>query len=171
MTTMSPASQDTSTSSPPIKPQRSFRQQDTASYLERCHYSEREERRAEEEACGERQTDTGTSREEDGQKEEAAGGGDSSTEPDESDGRTAGGHGEEASSQRCPARRVIRLYQYDEDGQRYGHLPEPTAHDPGPAPRPRTRSLTRLGAIMAAASAGPPDRREGEDRTHFNMDI
>lgn len=71
--------------------------------------------------------------------------------------------------------RVIRLYHYDDDGQRYCHLPEPTPDEPGPAPRLRHRSvsLTRLSAIMAAASAGPLDTREtgGEDRPHFQMEI
>ncbi|XP_060901770.1 uncharacterized protein LOC132979964 [Labrus mixtus] len=74
--------------------------------------------------------------------------------------------------------RVIRLYQYDDDGQRYGHLPDPTPDEPGPAPRLKQRSLslTRLSAIMAAASAGPLDTRETgtegkEERPHFQMDI
>ncbi|XP_020499175.2 uncharacterized protein [Labrus bergylta] len=74
--------------------------------------------------------------------------------------------------------RVIRLYQYDDDGQRYGHLPDPTPDEPGPAPRLKQRSLslTRLNAIMAAASAGPLDTRETgtegkEQRPHFQMEI
>ncbi|XP_026149123.1 uncharacterized protein LOC113122203 [Mastacembelus armatus] len=71
--------------------------------------------------------------------------------------------------------RVIRLYQYDEDGQRYSHLPDASPDDPGPAPRLRQRSLslTRLNAIMAAVSAGPLDRRETgkEERPHFHMEI
>nr|XP_020499175.1 ubiquitin carboxyl-terminal hydrolase 10-like [Labrus bergylta] len=74
--------------------------------------------------------------------------------------------------------RVIRLYQYDDDGQRYGHLPDPTPDEPGPAPRLKQRSLslTRLNAIMAAASAGPLDTRETgtegkEERPHFQMEI
>lgn len=71
--------------------------------------------------------------------------------------------------------RVIRLYQYDEDGQRYGHLPNPTPDEPGPAPRLKQRSLslTRLSAIMAA-SAGPLDTKETgkeEEKPHFHMVI
>ncbi|RVE65161.1 hypothetical protein OJAV_G00132980 [Oryzias javanicus] len=77
---------------------------------------------------------------------------------------------EEASARR----RVIRLYQYDDDGQKYGHLPKATGEDAGPAPRfkQRSLSLTRLNAIMAAASAGPLDNREdGEETPRFQMDI
>jgi len=70
--------------------------------------------------------------------------------------------------------RVIRLYQYDEDGRRYDHLPDAAA-EPNPAQRRKQRSLslTRLNAIMAA-SAGPLDTREtdrGEERPHFHMEI
>lgn len=85
--------------------------------------------------------------------------------------------GERVSSPPCPGRRsrVIRLYHYDDDGQRYCHLPVSTPDEPGPAPRLRHRSvsLTRLSAIMAAASAGPLETREtgGEDRPHFQMEI
>ncbi|KAM6932114.1 uncharacterized protein PEZ65_007327 [Lycodopsis pacificus] len=69
--------------------------------------------------------------------------------------------------------RVIRLYQYDEDGRRYGHLPDA---EPGPATRLKQRSLslTRLNAIMTAASAGPLDTKEtgsGGERPHFHMEI
>ncbi|XP_008424698.1 uncharacterized protein LOC103475078 [Poecilia reticulata] len=68
--------------------------------------------------------------------------------------------------------RVIRLYQYDEDGQRYGHLPDPEAPEAAPRPRQRSRSLTRLNAIMAAAATGPMERTEPEDeKHHFHMDI
>lgn len=76
-----------------------------------------------------------------------------------------------------PARpsRVIRLYQYDDEGQRYSHVPQPLADDPGPAPRLQQRSisLTRLSAIMAAASAGPLDTRDTErgESSHFQMEI
>ncbi|TKS80586.1 hypothetical protein D9C73_014688 [Collichthys lucidus] len=82
---------------------------------------------------------------------------------------------EPASPTPRPAHRIIRLYQYDDDGQRYAHLPEPAPTEPRPGPRLRQRSisLTRLSAIMAAASAGPLDEREGgkEERTHFHMEI
>ena len=74
--------------------------------------------------------------------------------------------------------RVIRLYQYDEDGQRFSHLPDPTPEAPSPAPRYKQRSLslTRLSAIMAAASAGPLDGKEtggeeSKERPHFHMEI
>nr|XP_057935620.1 uncharacterized protein LOC131134390 [Doryrhamphus excisus] len=101
----------------------------------------------------------------------------SSSQTDDDDGHE--GEKEEPSSRPVlPPRpsRVIRLYQYDEDGRRYGHLPD----EPVPAPRlkQRSASLTRLNAIMAAASAGPLDTPPGEEeavgrmeRTHFNMDI
>lgn len=80
--------------------------------------------------------------------------------------------GEPMSSPPLPGRRsrIIRLYHYDDDGQRYCHLPEPTPDVIGPAPRPRYRSvsLSRLSAIMAAASAGPLN---AEDSPHFQMKI
>ncbi|MEQ2248529.1 hypothetical protein ILYODFUR_019949 [Ilyodon furcidens] len=71
-------------------------------------------------------------------------------------------------------RRVIRLYQYDEDGQRYSHLPDPPhkASEPVPRLKQRSLSLTRLNAIMAAASTGPMESKEkGEEKPHFRMDI
>ncbi|XP_051933598.1 uncharacterized protein LOC127608521 [Hippocampus zosterae] len=62
---------------------------------------------------------------------------------------------EESSSPHRPSR-VIRVYQYDQDGLRYGHLSDP---DPNPLPKLKQRSvsLTHLNAIMAAASSGPMD--------------
>ncbi|CAL8362101.1 unnamed protein product [Merluccius merluccius] len=53
--------------------------------------------------------------------------------------------------------RVIRLYQYDDEGHRYSHLPSPAPSELGPTPRLKQRSLslTRLNAIMTAATAGP----------------
>ncbi|KAK9521325.1 hypothetical protein VZT92_021142 [Zoarces viviparus] len=93
------------------------------------------------------------------------------------DGETGSSKQEEGGGDRSsspgPRSRVIRLYQYDEDGRRYGHLPDA---EPGPATRLKQRSLslTRLNAIMAAASAGPLDTREtgsGEERPHFHMEI
>ncbi|KAK1900524.1 Histone demethylase UTY [Dissostichus eleginoides] len=73
--------------------------------------------------------------------------------------------------------RVLRLYQYDEDGQRFAHLPQPAPEEPGPPPRLKQRSLSlkRLNTIMAAASAESLDTREpggGEgERLHFHMEI
>uniref|UniRef100_A0AAV2J7Z2 Uncharacterized protein n=1 Tax=Knipowitschia caucasica TaxID=637954 RepID=A0AAV2J7Z2_KNICA len=51
--------------------------------------------------------------------------------------------------------RVIRVYQYDEEGQRYPHLSGAPAPAPGPTVTPRSRSLSRLHAIMSAATEGP----------------
>lgn len=91
----------------------------------------------------------------------------SSTETEDETGSSNQGvtNGAPSASAPRPARRVIRLYQYDEDGQRYSHLPDPALEPPLPAPRlkPRTVSLTRLSAIMAAASAGPLDEREEQE--------
>lgn len=95
------------------------------------------------------------------------------------DTKDEGGKGEkEALSSPPRRRRVIRLYQYDEDGQRYCHLPEPSPKEPAPVLRQKQRSvsLTRLNTIMAAASEGPLDRRETEEeeregRPQFHMDI
>lgn len=92
----------------------------------------------------------------------------------ESEDKDTGGKTQEVTNQGAlppspprPARRsrVIRLYQYDEDGQRYGHLPDPGPDAPLPAPRFKQRSvsLTRLSAIMAAASTGPLDQRQQEE--------
>ncbi|XP_033935507.1 uncharacterized protein [Pseudochaenichthys georgianus] len=74
--------------------------------------------------------------------------------------------------------RVLRLYQYDEDGQRFAHLPQPAPEEPGPPPRLKQRSLSlkRLNTIMAAASAEPlgtrePGGGEGESRPHLHMEI
>lgn len=71
--------------------------------------------------------------------------------------------------------RVIRLYQYDEEGRRYSHLPEPTMNAPCPNLRPKHRSvsLTQLNAIMATASAELLNTREAEreERPRFNMEI
>jgi hypothetical protein len=82
--------------------------------------------------------------------------------------------------------RVIRLYQYDDEGQRYSHLPSPASIELDPAPRLKQRSLslTRLSSIMAAATAGPLTLPSGglglEERCpsppfspapYFNMDL
>ncbi|XP_015806161.2 high mobility group nucleosome-binding domain-containing protein 5 [Nothobranchius furzeri] len=71
--------------------------------------------------------------------------------------------------------RIIRLYQYDEDGQRFSHLPEPDCEHPEPGHRLRLRSKTRLNAIMMAASTGPTEvggsKQEQEGPQHFHMEI
>ncbi|KAL2076570.1 hypothetical protein ACEWY4_027827 [Coilia grayii] len=57
-----------------------------------------------------------------------------------------------------PARRsrVIKLYNYDEEGQPYSHIKEPEgATESAPRPKQRTRSLNRLSAIMS--SVDPPE--------------
>ncbi|XP_077421578.1 uncharacterized protein LOC144051876 [Vanacampus margaritifer] len=74
-----------------------------------------------------------------------------SSQPDEDENQEV-----EYSPPQPRTSRVIRVYQYDQDGRRYGHLPDP---EPSPAPRIKQRSvsLTRLNAIMAAASPGPMD--------------
>nr|XP_046244162.1 uncharacterized protein LOC124058709 [Scatophagus argus] len=108
---------------------------------------------------------------------------DTCSKDDEMDGKKQedtmerGGDLPAASSLPRPRRRsrVIRLYQYDDEGQRYCHLPDPVPDEPGPAPRLKHRSvsLTRLNAIMDTASGGPLNSREaaGEERLHFHMDI
>lgn len=54
--------------------------------------------------------------------------------------------GEPASSPPRPAprSRVIRLYQYDDDGQRYCHLPDPAPDEPRRAPPPGSNSAPSL---------------------------
>ncbi|TDH15355.1 hypothetical protein EPR50_G00030730 [Perca flavescens] len=100
-------------------------------------------------------------------------------EEEEEGGGGGGGGGGEPTGRR---RRVLRLYQYDEDGRRFGHLPAPSPDEPGPPTglRQRSLSLTRLNAIMAAASEGPLEERgrrergreeEREEETHFHMQI
>ncbi|XP_017293493.1 cyclin-dependent kinase 11B [Kryptolebias marmoratus] len=95
-----------------------------------------------------------------------------SSENEETAMRNGPPEGEAPSSAPRRRSRVIRVYQYDEDGQRYGHLSGPGSEAPEPAPRLKQRSLslTRLNAIMAAAAAGPMDVRESE-KPHFHMEI
>lgn len=132
---------------------------------------EKDEMREEEKVGNDREKKR---REEDGEIDDETG----SRKKQVKNGTTEGG--EPASSPPRPGRRsrVIRLYQYDEDGQRYCHLPDPAPDEPGPAPRLKQRSvsLTRLNVIMATASAGPLDtsemrREEREERPHFHMEI
>ncbi|XP_037335803.2 pre-mRNA-splicing factor 38B [Pungitius pungitius] len=125
--------------------------------------SSEEKGRAQEET-----NDRAKRREEDGET-------DKGNEDSETSSSTQEGGGARSSPLPGHRRRVIRLYQYDEEGQRYGHLPDATAApEPDPAPRLKQRSLslTRLNAIMAAASAGPLDTSEtGKERPHFDMEI
>lgn len=71
--------------------------------------------------------------------------------------------------------RVIRLYEYDDQGQLYSHVPQPAPDEPGPAPRLQQRSisLTRLSTIMAAASAGPLDPKDTQraETSNFQMEL
>ncbi|XP_026865179.2 uncharacterized protein LOC113576979 [Electrophorus electricus] len=60
------------------------------------------------------------------------------------------------SSHRQPKRRsrVIKVYDYDEEGKRYSHIKEPEELDENePRRRHRVVSLTRLSAIMSQAEA------------------
>ncbi|XP_037631733.1 trichohyalin [Sebastes umbrosus] len=133
----------------------------------------KERRRRRDEKSEEVEDGEKTKREEDGETDDETG---SNKEEDTmKNGVVEGGETSPSPGRRS---RVIRLYQYDEDGQRYGHLPDPAPHQAGPAPRLKQRSLslTRLNAIMAAASAGPLDtgetgREEKEERPHFHMEI
>lgn len=102
--------------------------------------------------------------------EETKGGGESERSCTASEDESSGKN-EETTEEASARRRVIRLYQYDDSGQRYGHLPDSTCDDAGPAPRPKQRSLslTRLNAIMAAASVGP--LHHSEDTPRLQMDI
>lgn len=128
------------------------------------------ERREEEEGCRD-EKEGEEAKEEEGEDSQQ-----SDTEDDETRDKTQVGGESAPSPPPHPARhsRVIRLYQYDEDGQRYRHLPDPAPNDSGPAPRAKQRSvcLTRLNAIMAAATAGPLDRRDTgqEEKSQFHMD-
>ncbi|XP_051813870.1 uncharacterized protein LOC110968194 isoform X2 [Acanthochromis polyacanthus] len=201
------------TSSPPKKPQRSFRHkrdEETTEYLQGCDHKqdkgsdeEMVEGSDEEKVEGSDEMVEGSDEEKaEGSDEEIEGsdetsgfymvGGDRGSEAEDSDDkkdeagqtavrdsaeREAGKNQEvkhEAPAPR-PGRRVIRLYNYDEDGHRYQHLPDPAPQEPSPAPRLKQRSLslTRLNAIMATASASPLDRKEtdGKATQHFHMEI
>ncbi|KAI4899377.1 hypothetical protein NFI96_030259 [Prochilodus magdalenae] len=83
---------------------------------------------------------------------------------DEADGAQDGG--EEEGTQIPPKRRsrVIKLYNYDEEGKKYGHVTEPeeVVEEREPGPRHRVMSLTRLNTIMSQAETldGPASRKE-----------
>ncbi|KAJ0022285.1 hypothetical protein NQD34_009775 [Periophthalmus magnuspinnatus] len=72
------------------------------------------------------------------------------------------GEPSDAKTSRGRRVRVIRLYQYDEEGQRYGHLPRPSLQEPRPKVKQRSLSLNHLHTIMAAATAGPLEAVQGE---------
>ena len=157
----------------------------------------REEREEQRDSGGERKGEegeeggkTGWRRENEGWVEESGPGGSNSgggaSEPEEAglqpdeerkeergeqEEKTDGMDDEGVCSPPRPARRsrVIRLYQYDEEGHRYGHLINSAPSETGPTPRSKQRSLslTRLNAIMTAAGANPldpPGRDAGEGR-------
>ncbi|XP_043072468.1 uncharacterized protein LOC122322924 [Puntigrus tetrazona] len=69
--------------------------------------------------------------------------------------------------------RVIKVYNYDEEGNPYGHIRETgTEREDRVGPRMRTRSLTRLDAIMKRAEAldgpaFPPDAGQTDRETHL----
>lgn len=56
--------------------------------------------------------------------------------------------------------RVIKLYNYDEDGNQYSHIKEP---EDNPTPRQRVMSLTRLQTIMSEVKS--PDFSNSKDST------
>ncbi|XP_064159473.1 leucine-rich repeat-containing protein 24 [Anguilla rostrata] len=78
-------------------------------------------------------------------------------------------------------RRVIKVYNYDEEGNKYGHVRD-SGDEGAPGMKHRTLSLTRLSTIMAAAT-GPAFSREspqgdteeqtdpGDGRPVFNLSI
>lgn len=125
-----------------------------------------------EENAGEQKTEEG--KEAEHRKElDRPTGAERSSEMETSTSRNDSTEGEASSSAPRRRSRIIRVHQYDEDGQRYCHLPDPGSEGPEPAPRLKQRSLslTRLSAIMAAATAGPMDARDSEETSHFHMDI
>lgn len=72
------------------------------------------------------------------------------------------GMGSETITRKQPKRvsRVIKLYNYDEDGNRYSHIKEP---EDNPTPRQRVMSLTRLQSIMNEVES--PDFSTSRDST------
>ncbi|KAJ8410805.1 hypothetical protein AAFF_G00187620 [Aldrovandia affinis] len=56
------------------------------------------------------------------------------------------------SSARTSKSRVIKLYNYDEEGKKYGHVRE-SEDESAPRMKQRSLSLTRLNAIMSAATS------------------
>ncbi|XP_061684514.1 uncharacterized protein LOC133505350 [Syngnathoides biaculeatus] len=150
-----------SSSSPPPKPQRSFQgdkrgkgQREgndgapAAAYLEACDQSDEgkgnERGRREEDGGGGK--DEGVRNNEDERMKRNDDDEDGSSQSSQSDGEAQ--KQEAASPPLWRPSRVIRVYQYDQDGRPYGHLPV-AGSGPVPAPKQRTASLSHLNAIMA----------------------
>ncbi|KAL7878284.1 hypothetical protein AOLI_G00092580 [Acnodon oligacanthus] len=72
---------------------------------------------------------------------------------DGADGAQDRQEGEETCIQPKRRSRVIKVYNYDEEGKRYDHVTEPevVVEECAPGPRHRVMSLTRLSAIMNQA--------------------
>ncbi|KAJ3590946.1 hypothetical protein NHX12_008894 [Muraenolepis orangiensis] len=160
---------------PPTKPQRSFRHkreespEPYPSYLEGAKEESQDKDGVEEQgedASSEDDDDTSNSSldtEKEREKREDERGSKNDKEGGEKEEEV---EGTPSGVPRGRRSRVIRLYQYDDEGQRYSHLPSPAPGDLGPAPRltQRSLSLTRLSNIMSAATAGPltsPRRETG----------
>ncbi|XP_034149417.1 uncharacterized protein LOC105010897 [Esox lucius] len=159
-------------SSPPAKPKRSFRGKqsvENTAYLEGCDQErevkerekgdriDRDERSGREGAVGGIDSEEGRKRNDSEERErkemEEGSEIEEKKQSEIEEGKERSENGELARRSR-----VIRLYQYDEDGHRYGHLPNPIPTDhPTPQPRQRSLSLTRLSAIMATATASALD--------------
>ncbi|XP_077467737.1 uncharacterized protein LOC144083627 [Stigmatopora argus] len=131
-------------SCPPAKPQRSFRQK--AGVDREMGNSAG----AADLEAGERVDEARGSEDEEEVREAA----DGKTQEEKSQGGMddASNGNDERGPSSSRRRRIIRVYQYDQDGRPYGHLP---ASEPEPAPNQRAVSLSHLDAIMAAASTGP----------------
>ncbi|KAL7870726.1 hypothetical protein SRHO_G00082230 [Serrasalmus rhombeus] len=90
---------------------------------------------------------------------------------DGADGAKDRQEGEETCVQPKRRSRVIKVYNYDEEGKRYSHVTEPevVVEECAPGPRHRVMSLTRLSAIMNqvetpdfSASGKPADSSSAE---------
>ncbi|KAF4091773.1 hypothetical protein AMELA_G00040170 [Ameiurus melas] len=89
--------------------------------------------------------------------------GDESDQPKDQEGEEQNtGPGSETIARKQPKRlsRVIKLYNYDEDGNQYSHIKEP---EDIPTPRQRVMSLTRLQSIMNEVES--PDFSSSRDST------
>lgn len=89
--------------------------------------------------------------------------GDEADQPKEQEGeeqKTGLGSEKGMRTQTRRVSRVIKLYNYDEDGNRYSHIKEP---EDNPTPRQRVVSLTRLQSIMKEGE--PQDDSNSKDST------